>query len=190
MSRRALLAFLISLLPVALLAACGGKALGSEATGKGGFRAAYGYQIAALPPQERNRRPVFSGKTFDGKQTTQADLRGSVAVVNFWASWCAPCRKEERKLEELWQRFGPRGVSFLGINTRDTKADARTFLDEFGVTFPSIFDPYAKIAYRFHVVFLPVTYVLDKQGRIAATIVGATVDTKPLEQILERELRS
>ncbi len=191
MSRRISLRLTLLVLPVALLAACGGKALGSEAAGKaGGFKAATGYNVSDVAPGDRDRKPAFSGKDFAGKRVTQQDLRGSVAVVNFWASWCGPCRKEERNLEDLWQRFGPRGVAFLGVNTRDTKVDARAFIEEFGVTYPSIFDPYAKIAYKFRVVYLPVTYVLDKQGRIAATIVGATVDTSAIERILERELEA
>jgi thiol-disulfide isomerase/thioredoxin len=188
MSRTLSLRLLVSALALALLAACGGKALGSEATGKAGFKSATGYNVTDIAPADRDRKPVFSGTDFQGKRISQGSLRGSVAVVNFWASWCGPCRREERNLEDLWQRYGPRGVEFLGVNTRDTKIDARSFLEEFDVTYRSIFDPYAKIAYKFRVVYLPVTYVLDKQGRIAAIIVGATEDTAAIERILEREL--
>lgn len=191
MSRLIPVRLLLVSLCVALLAACGGKALGSETTGKAGFREAAGKAVVTpIPPQKRDRKPVFSGKTLDGETVSNGALQGSVAVANFWASWCGPCRKEERNLEDLWQRYGPRGVVFVGINTRDTRADARSFVEEFGVTFPSIFDPYAKIAYRFRVIFLPVTYVLDKQGRIAATVVGAIADPLVLESVLERELEA
>lgn len=169
------------------LAACGGKALGTEPAGQR-IRAASGFNLRVIPEQERSRRPRFSGALMDGTKFSSTQLSGQIAVVNFWASWCGPCRKEQRQLEALSDRYGPQGIRFIGVNTRDTKADARSYMEEFGVTYPSIFDRFATIAFKFRVQFIPSTFVLDRNGAIAAVITGATVDERQLSDVLDREL--
>lgn len=168
-------------------AACGGTELGAEAAGRQ-IRTEFGYRVHAIPPGDRDLRPTFSGTTFDGGTFSSADTRGSVAVVNFWASWCGPCRAEQRQLEGLWNRFKDRDVVFLGVNTRDTKVDAQAFLDDFGVTYPSVFNRDASIAYAFRVAFMPSTFLLDRRGRVAAIVLGATRTDAQLAAIIEREI--
>lgn len=116
-------------------------------------------------------------------------VRGTVGVVNFWGSWCGPCREEQRGLEALWQEYRGRGVQFIGMNERDQKAAALAYLDEFGVSYPSLWDPDAAQSYRFKVRYMPATYVIDRSGRIAATIVGAIEDPGDLRALLDAELR-
>ena len=69
-----------------------------------------------------------------------SELRGTPVVLNLWASWCTPCREESPRLREGWERWGPRGVAFLGLNIQDLRGDARDFSDEFGLTYPSVRD--------------------------------------------------
>jgi thiol-disulfide isomerase/thioredoxin len=166
------------------LAACGGKALGFEPSGRS-IQTEYGYNVRTIPASERRTAPPFSGETIDGSPLDSASLGSSVVVLNFWASDCGPCRKEQPILQSLSGRYENRGVRFVGVNAEPSKVNARTFLAEFGVTYPSIFDPYFEIAYKFRVFFLPATYVLDGRRRVAAIIFGATTHEQQLVRILD-----
>ncbi|MCA1832787.1 MAG: TlpA family protein disulfide reductase [Actinomycetota bacterium] len=186
MTRTTLLRFLLGLFLLALTA-CGGKALGSETAGRS-IQTEYGYNVRVIPAGERRTGPSFGGGTLDGARLSSASYRGSVVVVNFWASDCGPCRKEEPILESVWKKYQGRAVVFVGIDTDRSNVNGKAFVKEFGVTYPSIFDPYFEIAYKFHVSFLPATYVLDPQGRIAAIIFGAAAHEKQLVGLLDKEL--
>jgi thiol-disulfide isomerase/thioredoxin len=171
----------------AAASACGGKALGSETQGQQ-IRAATGFNVSLVPPAKRTLRPSFAGVGMDGKRISSGDLRGHVTVVNFWASWCGPCRAEQATLERVWKDYRAQDVLFLGINVRDTRVDAGAHIAEFGVTYPSVFNRDASIAFRFRVLFIPTTYVLDPDGRVAAKIIGAARSVSDLTAILDREL--
>lgn len=168
-------------------AGCGGTGHGAEAAGPR-IRTEYGYRVVSIPESDRDLRPRFTGKTFDGEVIRSADLAGEVTVVNFWASWCGPCRAEQRELEALWRRWKDRGVRFIGVNTRDTRVDGRAFLDEFGVTYPSLYNRDATVAFAFRVAFMPSTFVVDRRGRVAAIMIGASKDARRLERVIEREV--
>lgn len=168
---------------------CGGKALGSEPSGRG-IRAATSSDISVIPGAERDFRPSFSGKAMDGARISSKDLAGHVAVVNFWASWCGPCRAEQPILQSAWERYAPRGVKFLGVDVRDSSADAKAHLEEFGVTYPSVFNPDSSISYAFRVSFIPTTYILDRDGRVAAKLTGPARDLADLGRVIDQELAS
>ena len=102
------------------------------------------------------------------------DLRGEVVVVNFWASWCVPCREEHPALLAASQRYEDDGVRFLGIVYQDQRESAIAFLDELGRGYRHLQDPNSAAAIEFGVFGLPETYVIDREGRIAAKITGAT----------------
>ena len=102
------------------------------------------------------------------------DLRGEVVVVNFWASWCVPCREEHPALLAAAQRYENDGVRFLGILYQDQRESAIAFLDELGRGYQHLQDPNSAAAIEFGVFGLPETYVIDRDGRIAAKITGAT----------------
>jgi len=119
---------------------------------------------------------------------SSAILSGKVGVVNFWGSWCGPCRREQGPLETLSEAYGAR-VQFVGVNARrDQKAAALAYLDEFKVTYPSVFNPDSSIAYAFRVRFMPATFVIDKQGRIAAEFIGAIANVSELRRLIDAEL--
>jgi cytochrome c biogenesis protein CcmG/thiol:disulfide interchange protein DsbE len=122
--------------------------------------------------------PAFSLTLFDDTVLQLGELRGKVVFLNFWASWCPPCRAEARMLEAAWQGYKGRGVVFLGINIQDKEATAREFLAEFDVTYPNGKDPGSKIAIDYGVWGLPETFIIDREGRITYKHVGALgVDT-------------
>lgn len=130
----------------------------------------------------------FALTLFEGGTLRLEDLRGKVVFLNFWASWCPPCRAEARTLEAAWQKYRDRGVVFLGVDTQDREADARAFLREFGVTYPNGRDATGRIPIAYGVWGLPETFIIDREGRITYKHVGAlgwqTITTK-LEEALQ-----
>ncbi len=134
--------------------------------------------------------PRFTLTLFDGDVLRLENLRGNVVFLNFWASWCVPCREEAPALEAAWQGYRPRGVVFVGINIQDKEPDARAFLDEFSITYANGIDPGSKIAVDYGVYGIPETFVIDRGGRISykhiGAITSATLTTK-LDQVLAGE---
>lgn len=126
--------------------------------------------------------PALAGDTVQGGSIALADFRGKVVVVNFWATWCDPCRDEQPELVRLSDDYRDRGVEFLGVNERDDIAKARAWVKEFGVTYPSIVDEPGAWADDFAFFGLPDTYVIDGAGNIRWAVHGQTdaVDLKRL----------
>ena len=124
--------------------------------------------------------PAFSLKRVDSPgKVTLASLRGKPVVLNFWASWCVPCKGEASMLESAWQQYRKQGVVFLGVDYHDVTGDARTFLSHHGVTYPTVQDGSGKIADSYGVVGVPETYFINRQGRLVGThIVGTIVNQK------------
>ena len=116
--------------------------------------------------------PGFALTLFDGQAVALDDLRGKVVFVNFWASWCPPCRAEAPMLEATWRRLQEQGVVFLGVNTQDEEPRARGFLQEFGITFPNGRDPDGRIAIDYGVWGLPEAFIVDPAGRITYKHIG------------------
>lgn len=125
----------------------------------------------------RSKGPQAGGSTIDGKQLALSDYKGKVVVVNFWASWCAPCRAEAPSLVKLAQDKQAQGVQFIGVDNKDSQAGAQAFERTFGTGYPSLFDPDGRVTLGFQVVppsAIPSTLILDRQGRVAARIIGQT----------------
>jgi cytochrome c biogenesis protein CcmG/thiol:disulfide interchange protein DsbE len=131
------------------------------------------------------RMPVLEGADLAGGTLTSSDYAGRVVVVNFWATSCAPCRREQPILSAAQSRAGDDGPFFIGVNHREGEDAARAYLDEFDVRYPSLGDPAGDIAYRFGVPFLPTTVVIDADGRLRYRIAGA-IDEETLDDLLSR----
>ncbi|SCG47492.1 TlpA family protein disulfide reductase [Micromonospora inositola] len=137
-------------------------------------------------PDQRSKTPKLTGELLTGGTYDIARDRGQVVVVNFWGSWCAPCRAEADDLEATYQATRASGVTFLGINVQDSKDKAIAF-EEGRVTYPSLFDPPSRLALNFDIPpnTTPATVVLDRDGRIAVVIRGA-VTQDVLRPVVER----
>ena len=103
-----------------------------------------------------------------GGAASLSDYRGKVVVLNFWASWCAPCRDESPLLQRWHTRIRSRGGTVLGVNALDVRSDARAFVREYGLTYPMLRDGSTNSGEAFGVVGYPETFVIDRRGRIAA----------------------
>lgn len=120
--------------------------------------------------------PGFSMPLFDGGRFELREHQGEPLLVNFWASWCGPCRVEAPVLERGWQRYRARGVTVVGVNIQNTERDARGFIEEFDVTYPNGRDPEGTITIDYGVVGIPVTFFVDRDGTVAGRFVGALSD--------------
>lgn len=117
--------------------------------------------------------PPINLTTFDGGAIHTADLTGKVIVLNFWASWCKPCESEAAELEEAWRHYQAGGdVVFLGVDYVDTEPEALAYIKRFDITYPNGPDLRTKISQTFRIRGVPETYVLDREGKLAAVKIG------------------
>ena len=117
--------------------------------------------------------PDFTITTFKGDKISLGELRGKPVVINFWASWCPPCREEAPLLEHTWRVYKGRGVAFIGVDIQDKKEDALAYIREFDITYPNGPDPTGEISIDYGVSGLPVTFFVSRDGKIIRRWVGA-----------------
>lgn len=128
--------------------------------------------------------PRLTGKTLDGDRlNASVHADGVVLVINVWADWCDPCRKEQPQLVRLADRYRDE-VRFLGINYQDDRDAARAWVEEFGVPYPSLYDPSGRTAVDLGYPFLPDTYVVDREGRIRWVVFGVS-DEQELQGLID-----
>jgi cytochrome c biogenesis protein CcmG, thiol:disulfide interchange protein DsbE len=141
--------------------------------------------------------PPFTLTLFDGRTVSLSDLRGKAVFLNFWASWCVPCRAEAKDLEAAWQRLKDKDLVFLGVALQDPEKDSRAFLEEFNVTYANGRDDSGKIAVDYGVWGIPESFFIDPQGRITykhvggigAALVAAKLDEASREIVSAQEGR-
>lgn len=129
------------------------------------------------PPAAGGPAPGFVAQRLDGGSFALSSVRGKPVVINFWASWCEPCKAEAAELEKQWQRYRVRGVVFIGIDYNDARSDARRFLAKHGVTYTTVVDRSAAIGDRYGLSGVPETYFIDRKGRIVGEHILGPITT-------------
>lgn len=170
---RSVAALLLGLL--AVLTGCGARS--TAATTAGSFQFDGATPAGQLVPvDERQDAPGFSGELLDGTAFDSASLDGDIVVVNFWGSWCAPCRIETPEFQQVYTEVRDSGVSFLGIDVKDDRQLAAAFYADYGIEYPSLFDPRGEVALAFRgfpANAVPSTILIDAEGRVAAVYTAA-----------------
>ncbi|MBY8871967.1 TlpA family protein disulfide reductase [Micromonospora sp. PLK6-60] len=178
-ARRPIAALLTAVALAAALAGCGSGSQESRCANSDG--------IVQCAPDQRAAAPEIAGDLLDGTgRYDVSQARGQVVVLNFWGSWCPPCRAEADDLEGTYQATKATGVTFLGINVQDSRDKAIAF-EEGRVTYPSLFDPASRLALALNIPpnTIPATVILDREGRVA-TVIRAAVRQEGLQPLVER----
>ncbi len=158
-------------------------------TGDSSASAAKKYDLL-ISQVEREPVPNLEFMTFDGKRFDVKDHIGKPVVINFWASWCGPCRLEASVFEHAYKKYNASaGVVFVGIAVQDREEAAKNFVKEFSVTYPNGIDETGVIGGVFNIFAIPQTFILDKKGRIAMVYVGAIVEDKIFDEVLGRLIK-
>jgi cytochrome c biogenesis protein CcmG/thiol:disulfide interchange protein DsbE len=137
---------------------------------------------------ERGSAPQFNIPLFGGGTFSLAEQRGKVVVVNFWASWCGPCRDEAPVLESTWRNYKDRGVVFVGVDYVDTDKEALAFLKEFNITYPNGPDIGTEASHAYRIQGVPETYFVGKDGQLYGNYIGP-IDVPTLSARIEDALK-
>ncbi|MEA3337703.1 MAG: redoxin domain-containing protein [Chloroflexota bacterium] len=133
---------------------------------------------AALPPAPavNHPAPAFTLNTLDGEQLELADLQGQPVVLNFWATWCGPCRAEMPELQRLHEQLSRAGVVVLGVNQNETPDIVSRYREGLGIDFPTVIDQRLRVSREYAVNSIPTTFFIDRDGVIQRTFIGPMTD--------------
>lgn len=159
----------------------------NDRLGRGASAPAPGFDLPVLTPGSGG--PTRLSRAIADERLALDELRGTPVVVNFWASWCPPCRVEAPRLEREWRAASGRGVAFVGLDTQDLTGDARAFLEEFGITYPNVRDGSDAVARDWGVTGLPETFFVDRQGQVVGRVIGA-IDSRQLREGVRAAVRA
>jgi len=143
---------------------------------------------AALARGERPDAPEFRLPRLDGGTLALSDLRGRYVVVNFWASWCIPCKEEAPLLERAWTTYRDRGLVVVGVNIQDLEPEARRFIARTGATYLQVRDGDGRVSRAYGITGVPETFFLTRDGRILSKFPGAAVEWRLWEEAIENLL--
>lgn len=144
------------------------------------------YQTNTSEQRAAGIAPDFSFTTFEGETIALSDLRGKGVVLNFWASWCDPCRDEAVMLEQTWQAEQENGIVFLGLDYLDQEPQAKAYLEEYRVSYPNGPDLQSKAARDYGIKGVPETFFIDGEGKIAYMVIGPIMSVQQMEQGLSK----
>jgi cytochrome c biogenesis protein CcmG, thiol:disulfide interchange protein DsbE len=143
-----------------------------------------GNLAAAANRGDRPAAPDFELERLDETGVVQLSaLRGRAVLVNFWASWCEPCKEEAPHLEEVWREHRKRGLVVVGLDSKDFRQDGRRFVRRFDWTFPIGFDGGGDVSKEYGVTGYPETFVIDRAGRVVEALVGAVNSDEDRERL-------
>jgi peroxiredoxin len=178
----------------AALAVTGGVAAAMLA-GCGGSSRSGGYQYTGatkfgtvIPAPQRKPAEAFTGELLDGGTYKLADQAGKAVVVNFWGTWCGPCTTETPEFDKIYRSYKNKNVTFVGIDVKDTKGFARSFVQQNHISYPIVFDEKAETALKLGNVpsaSMPFTVLIDRQHRVAGVYIGP-MQAKDLDPLLNK----
>lgn len=132
----------------------------------------WGLNKAQKGPVQEGIAPDFTLTSFAGQTLTLSDLRGQVVIINFWASWCPPCREEAPYLEQTWRKYQDQGVVFIGVDYVDTDDKALAYIEEFDITYFNAPDIGTRVSQAFNIQGVPETYYIAKNGELRGVKIG------------------
>lgn len=133
---------------------------------------AWGLKKVQAGPVSSGMAPDFNLTSFDGRTLKLSELRGQVVIINFWASWCPPCREEAAYLEQTWRKYEGKGVVFIGVDWVDTEKEALAYMDEFDLTYFNGPDIGTRIAQAYNIQGVPETFYVAKNGELQGVHIG------------------
>lgn len=140
----------------------------------------------AVAEGERPAAPGFTLRRLDGDGELSLDsLRGKVVVLNFWASWCEPCKEESQELETVWQEYRDRGVVFVGIDAMDAAGEGRRFAERYRLSYPLVYDGPGEVVGRYGVTGFPETWFVSPDGKLVGERVQGPVTEEQLRENIE-----
>lgn len=145
------------------------------------------------PPTEGSPAPEYSATTLDGREVSLESLKGEPVLLNFWATWCTPCRKETPFLQSLHEEFADRGLQVVGVSmdSRGSAEEIRAFMDRYDVTYRILHDPASRAMDVFSVIGLPATYLLEADGTVRFVRIGPVAeDDREFMSALNQALES
>ncbi len=142
--------------------------------------------MARKPPLVGGPAPQFELETLQGNPAKLSDFRGKVILLNFWATWCTPCKKEMPEIQAAYDKYKDQGFVVLALNFGEEKNQAEKLVQEMGLTFPILLDRKVKVAELHHVVSLPVTFFIDPFGVIKEQVFGGTLTKAQIGEIFNR----
>jgi cytochrome c biogenesis protein CcmG/thiol:disulfide interchange protein DsbE len=139
----------------------------------------------------RPAAPTFTLDRLDGDgKLSLASFRGKAVILNFWASWCVPCKEESPRLQDFWERNRSKGVVVVGIDAQDFDFDARRFVDRYGLTYPILRDKHGSTLGHYGISGFPETWFVDRRGRLVGKHIEGPVSDEELERYVRLALQS
>lgn len=145
----------------------------------------WGLVKAQKGPVENGLAPDFTLQAFDGRTVTLSELRGQVVIINFWASWCIPCREEAAYLERTWRKYEDQGVVFIGVDYVDTEKAALAYIEEFDITYINGPDIGTRISDAYNIKGVPETFFVARNGELRGMHIGPLYSPELDEKIEE-----
>jgi len=144
------------------------------------------YQTNTSEQRAAGEAPPFVFTSFDGETISLAELRGKGVVLNFWASWCDPCRAEAELLEATWRREQDKGIVFIGLDYLDQEPAAKAYLAEYAISYANGPDLQSGAARRYGIKGVPETFFIDPEGKIAHMVIGPIVNEAQFAKALDK----